>query len=188
MSHSSRVLENTPSLLSHWSTCVWNKKDGEMLPQSCQRIHIFLKINIEPWCALNQFFFFKFHIIQIYFNEVLQTWIGAIYLEALMVPMVTWLSSNWAIMSSAPAIMKVSLPWWGERWKSVFCHKLIICKWNGIILGHTHTFSQIWKFLCPWTINDTLIKSLNLYKMKQYLTHWIILFPTWFPMWLHCWL
>lgn len=67
-------------------------------------------------------------------DKSMWTWIGAMYLEALMVPMVTWLSSNWAMMSSAPAIINVSLPWWGERWKSVFCHKLIICKSNKKIL------------------------------------------------------
>jgi hypothetical protein len=39
--------------------------------------------------------------------------------------------------------MNVSLPWWGERWKSVFCHKLIIWnekKKNTTCYSHFHHF------------------------------------------------
>lgn len=61
------------------------------------------------------------------------TLIGPTYLEPLMVPIVTWLSSNWVMMSSAPAMINVSRPGWARYLKSVFFHKSTICNiWKDI--------------------------------------------------------
>lgn len=61
-------------------------------------------------------------------------WIGVMYLEVLMVFMVIWFFFNWVMMLFVLVIINVFLFWWGERWKFVFCYKLIICKLNKKIL------------------------------------------------------